>query len=73
MVLAAARSSCRRRSRRHADDRRASHGDADGAGESELPQVLGPGVQSSRAFCDVVITRDPAEGVIIPFPRTPAP
>lgn len=32
------------------------------------PQVLGQGVQSSRAFCDVVITRDPAEGVIIPLP-----
>src|SRR5688572_25472792 len=32
------------------------------------PQALGQGVQSSRAFCDVVITRDPAEGVIIPLP-----
>src|SRR5688572_27960492 len=32
------------------------------------PQVLGPGVQSSRAFCDVATNRDPAEGVIIPLP-----
>jgi hypothetical protein len=32
------------------------------------PQMLGQGIQSSRAFCDVVITRDPAEGVIIPLP-----
>src|SRR5688572_11647080 len=32
------------------------------------PQALGQGVQSTRAFCDVVITRDPAEGVIIPLP-----
>jgi hypothetical protein len=32
------------------------------------PQSLGQGVQSARAFCDVVITRDPAEGVIIPLP-----
>ena len=32
------------------------------------PQVLGQGVQTARTFCDVVITRDPAEGVIIPLP-----
>jgi hypothetical protein len=32
------------------------------------PQVLGQGVQTDRLFCDVVITRDPAEGVIIPLP-----
>jgi hypothetical protein len=32
------------------------------------PQLLGQGVQTSRSFCDVIITRDPAEGVIIPLP-----
>ena len=32
------------------------------------PQVLGQGMQTARSFCDVVITRDPAEGVIIPLP-----
>src|SRR5688500_2854734 len=32
------------------------------------PQVLGVGVQSARSFCDVIVTRDPAEGIIIPLP-----
>src|SRR5688572_27501226 len=32
------------------------------------PQMLGVGVQSGRSFCDVIITRDPAEGIIIPLP-----
>ena len=32
------------------------------------PQVLGQGVQTTRSFCDVAITRDPAEGVIIQLP-----
>ena len=32
------------------------------------PQVLGQGLQTSRTFCDIVVTRDPAEGVIIPLP-----
>jgi hypothetical protein len=32
------------------------------------PQVLGQGMQTARSFCDVIITRDPAEGVIIPLP-----
>jgi hypothetical protein len=32
------------------------------------PQVLGQGVQTERMFCDVVITRVPAEGIIIPLP-----
>src|SRR5215207_7893247 len=32
------------------------------------PQVLGQGVQSGRTFCDVVITRNPAEGIIVPVP-----
>ena len=32
------------------------------------PQALGQGVQTGRMFCDVVIARDPAEGIIIPLP-----
>jgi hypothetical protein len=32
------------------------------------PQVLGQGVQTARTFCDVVITRDPAEGIIVQLP-----
>ena len=32
------------------------------------PQVLGVGVQTSRTFCEVVMTRDPAEGIIVPLP-----
>lgn len=32
------------------------------------PQVLGVGVQTGRTFCDVIITRDPAEGIIIALP-----
>jgi hypothetical protein len=32
------------------------------------PQLLGVGVQSARSFCDVNVTRDPAEGIIIPLP-----
>src|SRR5688500_10006232 len=32
------------------------------------PQVLGQGLQTSRTFCDVIITRDPAEGIIVPLP-----
>jgi hypothetical protein len=32
------------------------------------PQVLGQGVQTAQTFCDVVITRDPAAGVLIPLP-----
>src|SRR5690349_13425677 len=32
------------------------------------PQPLGTGVQTGRLFCDVWITRDPAEGVIIALP-----
>ena len=32
------------------------------------PQMLGVGVQSGRSFCDVIITRDPAEGIIVPLP-----
>lgn len=32
------------------------------------PQVLGQGLQTSRTFCDVIITRDPAEGIIVALP-----
>jgi hypothetical protein len=32
------------------------------------PQVLGQGVQTALTFCDVAITRDPAEGIIIALP-----
>jgi len=32
------------------------------------PQMLGVGVQTGRSFCDVIITRDPAEGIIVPLP-----
>jgi len=32
------------------------------------PQALGQGLQTGRAFCDVLITRDPAEGIIVPLP-----
>ena len=32
------------------------------------PQVLGVGARSARSFCDVIITRDPAEGIIVPLP-----
>lgn len=32
------------------------------------PQVLGVGVESGRSFCDVIITRDPAEGIIVTLP-----
>ena len=38
------------------------------AAKVTCPQVLGQGVQSARTFCDVVITRDPAEGVIVQLP-----
>jgi hypothetical protein len=35
------------------------------------PQVLGQGLQTARTFCDVLITREPAEGIIVPLPPTP--
>jgi len=38
------------------------------AAKVTCPQVLGQGVQSGRTFCDVVITRDPAEGIIVQLP-----
>ena len=38
------------------------------AAKVNCPQVLGVGVQTGRTFCDVIITRDPAEGIIIPLP-----
>ena len=38
------------------------------AAKENCPQTLGAGVQTSRTFCDVIITRDPAEGVIVSLP-----
>ena len=38
------------------------------AAKVNCPQVLGQGVQTARTFCDVVITRDPAEGIIVALP-----
>lgn len=38
------------------------------AAKVNCPQVLGLGVQTTRTFCDVVITRDPAEGTIVALP-----
>lgn len=37
------------------------------------PQVLGEGVQTKRTFCDVLIGRDPAGGIIIPLPPHTGP
>ena len=37
------------------------------------PQVLGEGVQTRRTFCDVLIGRDPASGIIIPLPPHTGP
>jgi hypothetical protein len=38
------------------------------AAKVTCPQVLGQGVQMARTFCDVIITRDPAEGVLVALP-----
>ena len=32
------------------------------------PQILGVGVQTGRTFCEVVMTRDPALGIIVSLP-----
>ena len=32
------------------------------------PTVLGEGARTGRMFCDVLIERDPAAGILIPFP-----
>jgi hypothetical protein len=37
------------------------------------PQPLGTGVQTKRAFCDVLIGRDPAAGIIITLPPHTGP
>lgn len=37
------------------------------------PQVLGEGVQTKRTFCDVMIGRDPAGGILIPLPPHTGP
>ena len=34
----------------------------------ECPSLLGQGVTTGRSFCDVLIGRDPAAGVVIPLP-----
>jgi hypothetical protein len=36
--------------------------------EVKCPAVLGNGVKSKRAFCDVLIGRDPAEGILVTLP-----
>jgi hypothetical protein len=38
------------------------------AAKVTCPQVLGQGLQTTRIFCDVIITRDPAEGIIVALP-----
>ena len=38
------------------------------AAKVTCPQSLGQGVQTSRSFCDVIVTREPAEGVIVALP-----
>jgi hypothetical protein len=38
------------------------------AAKVTCPQVLGQGLQTGRIFCDVIITRDPAEGIIVALP-----
>jgi hypothetical protein len=38
------------------------------APKMQCPQVLGEGVQTKRLFCDVLLGRDPAGGIIIPIP-----
>jgi hypothetical protein len=37
------------------------------------PNVLGEGMQTKRSFCDVLIGRDPAQGVIIQLPPHTGP
>ena len=37
------------------------------------PQVLGEGVQTKRTFCDVLIGRDPAGGIVIALPPHTGP
>src|SRR5262245_4069573 len=38
------------------------------AAKVNCPQVLGLRVQTSRTFCDVVLSREPAEGTIVALP-----
>lgn len=37
------------------------------------PTVLGPGATTGRTFCDVLIGRDPAGGILIPLPPHSGP
>ena len=36
--------------------------------ELKCPMVLGEGVETKRTFCDVPITSDPAEGIVVTIP-----
>jgi len=38
------------------------------AAKVTCPQSLGQGVQTARTFCDVIVTREPSEGVIVALP-----
>ena len=38
------------------------------AAKVNCPAVLGTGARTARMFCDVLIERDPAAGITIPFP-----
>ena len=37
------------------------------------PEVVGQGVQTRRTFCDVLIGRDPASGIIVTLPPHSGP
>ena len=39
----------------------------------QCPSMLGEGVETKRAFCDVLTARDPAEGVVIAIPPHTGP
>lgn len=43
------------------------------APEMTCPTPLGPGIVTRRAYCDVMSGRDPASGVLIPFPPHQGP
>lgn len=39
----------------------------------KCPQVLGEGVKTKRTYCDVLVGRDPAEGILITIPAHSGP
>lgn len=41
--------------------------------EMACPNVLGTGVRSGRVFCDVLVKRDPLEGIVIKLPARQGP